>query len=144
MTLIVYEIKGSGVSQEIIPKKHTIVEAIRPHIYRHRWPSGKLKLQIFDADNNLVAESKSVDISTITLSSEPFFHGYVRFDINAYLAKDSRYIIKIVGTDGYVFSESAYCGVCNGYDLGKYPSTFQPKSDLNEPLDLEIWERTVK
>lgn len=142
MKIIVHELTGSGLEQVVVPGRHTIVEAIRPHLYRHNFATGSLKIRIYDSGSNLVAESAAVDIADI--GTMDYFHGYVRFLINAYLAKDAEYTIKLVGTDGYSFDEAAYIGWVNGHDLGKYASTSTPASDYHEPFDLEIWERTVK
>jgi hypothetical protein len=54
------------------------------------------------------------------------------------LKKGQSYSLKLVGT-GYSFSEPAYVGWCNGYDLGKYDSTTVPADIYQSPLDLEIW-----
>lgn len=141
MKLVVAELTSSGLEQIVVPSKNTIVEAIRPHIYRHNFAAGSLKLSIYDSLNNLVAESDPVAISSI--QSLAYFHGYVRFNINAYLKRDQEYRIKLTGT-GYTFSESAYIGWCNGFDLGKYDPITTPISDFAAPFDLEIWERTEK
>lgn len=142
MKLVVHELKDDGVSQVLRATRNVIVEAIRPHIYRHNFAAGSLKVQILDSENTLVAESEAVNISSI--GSEDFFHGYVRFYINAYLAKDQDYKFKLVGAGGYSFSEAAYIGWCNGFDLGKYTKTYSNMNSLQEPLDLEVWERKVR
>ncbi len=142
MKIIVHELEASAIEQRLTPSKNTIVEALRPHIYRHNFPTGSLKLQILDMSDTLVGESENVDISDI--GSENFFHGYVRFLINAYLAKDTTYKFQLVGEDGYTFDESAYCGWCNAYDLAKYPTPTTPLNSLHHSLDIEIWERKVR
>lgn len=141
MKLVVHELVGS-LDQEMRPRKNTIVEAIRPHIYRHAFAAGSLKLQILDDSSAVIAESENVAIANI--GSAQFFHGYVRFYVNAYLKKGETYTVRLIGEDGYAFSESAYCGWVNGYDLGKYPALITPDSHFNYPLDFEVWERTVK
>lgn len=141
MKLVVHELMADGLSQVIRRDKNTIVEAIRPHLYRHNFASGSLKLQILDGPT-LVAESAVVPISSITTAA--FFHGLVRFDIDAYLAKDTDYTVKLVGADGYTFDESAYVGWCVGFDLGHYAPTYEAASLLDYPLDLEIWSRSER
>jgi hypothetical protein len=89
--------------------------------------------------DNLIAESDSIDISDI--GSMAFFHGYVRFYIDALLAKDTEYKFILVGEGGYSFSEAAYCGWVNAYDLGKYPVGYSPENSLHYPLDVEIWDK---
>lgn len=142
MTLIIHELKAAGLTQTVTPERNTIVTAIRPHIYRHLAPTGSLKLELYDDSDVLVAESENVEIPDI--GTMDYFHGYVRFYINAYLKKDVEYTIKLVGEDGYTFNESAFCGWANGFDLAKYPITTTPTNSMQYPLDLEIWERTEK
>lgn len=141
MTLIVHELTGSGLSQIVRRDRNTIVEAIRPHLYRHNFATGSLKIQILDGAT-LVAESALVPISSITTA--PFFHGLVRFEIDAYLAKDTDYTVKLVGEDGYTFDELSYVGWCVGFDLGHYDPTYEASSLLDYPLDLEIWSRSER
>lgn len=141
MTLVVHEL-DPHIDQSVTPDRNTIIEAIRPHIYRHNFATGSLKLQIRDSLDSLVAESESIDIADI--GSMAFFHGYVRFYIDAYLQGGESYTIRLIGGDGYTFDESTYCGWVNGYDLAKYPSITIPTKGVFHPLDLEIWERTTK
>jgi len=142
MKLMVSELTASNIDQVVTPEKNTIVEAIRPHLYRHNMPTGSLKLQIRTAADALVAESEVINISDI--GSLSYFHGYIRFYINAYLQKNVPYTIRLIGQGGYTFTESAYIGWCGGFDLGKYPVPTVIAESFNQPLDLEIWERTEK
>lgn len=139
MKLVVHELTGSGLVQEITPSKNTLVEAIRPHIYRHNFATGSLKIQVLNSFNTVLAESDVVSISAI--GSQNFFHGYVRFLINIGMAAGVTYKIKLVGQGGYTFSEGSYIGWCNDYDLSKYEASYNPTSLLKRPLDIEIWER---
>jgi hypothetical protein len=142
LKLLVHELEAVALEQAIIPQKNTIVEAIRPHIYRHNFATGSLKLQIHNAADELVAESESINIADI--ATMDYFHGYVRFYINAYLKKDEEYTLSLVGEGGYTFAEGAYIGWVNGHDLAKYPISEAPASHYNYPLDYEIWERTER
>lgn len=140
MTLLVAEVEsGHTVEQSVTPTRNVIVEAIRPHLYRHKAPAGTLHLEIYDGSNALVATSESITITT--MGTLDYYHGYIRFYINAYLTKGQTYKIRLVSS-GYTFSELAYCGWVNGCDLGKYPAVPTPSKTLYSPLDLEIWERT--
>lgn len=139
MKLIVHELEDVGLTQELTADRNMIVEAVRPHLYRHNFADGTLKLQILDQTDTVIGESDPVNISDI--GSQAFFHGPVRFDINAGLKKNQTYKFKLVGEGGYSFSESAYIGWCNGFDLGKYAPTYTPEAMINYPLDLEVWER---
>jgi hypothetical protein len=143
LKLVVHELKAAGLFQTLRPDKRTIVEAIRPHLYRHNFTTGSLRVQIWN-DEDLIAESNAVEISSIGTAA--FFHGYVRFDIDAYLQKDTDYQIYLYsdGLDPYEFNESSYIGWCNGYDLGKYDATYAVASNLHEPLDVEVWTRSER
>lgn len=138
MELVVAELKTESLYQEITPSKNTILRAIRPHLYIHNNPSGSLKLQILDQNNELIAESETLAISDIT--SALYFHGYVRFYVNLYMQKDISYRIKLVGS-GYSFSENAYVGWCNGFDLNKFSLNYTPINSFEYPLDFETWIR---
>lgn len=139
MKLIVFEVKSDGVYQEVSPNRNVIVEAIRPHLYVHGNPSGTVKVQIQDASGDLITESEALTIADI--SNATYFHGKVRFYIDAYLKKDETYRIAIVGASGYSFSESAYVGVCNSFDLSTYDASYAPSVGYQAPLAIEVWER---
>lgn len=138
MKLLVIELNNS-VSQTIVPSKNTNVEAIRPHIYKHNFPLGTVAVEIHDTYGELIAQSESLNISEI--SEQAFYHGYIRFYIKAYLRAGVSYKI-VIKTSDYVFSESAYLGVCNSFDLSSYPATYSPNLGVNSPIGLEIWEKT--
>lgn len=138
MKLIVNELKSGLLYQELTPTKNTIVSAIRPHLYIQNIPTGSLKIQILDQNNELIAESETIAISSITSSS--YYHGYVRFYIDFYMQANVTYRIRLVGSS-YSFSESAYVGWCNSFDLAKYPLNYTPSNSTNYPLDLEIWSK---
>lgn len=137
MKLVVHELTASGIIQELTPDKNLILAAVRPHIYRHNWPTGSLKVQVLNASDDVIAESEEISISNI--GSQNFFHGYVRFLVSVGLQKDETYKFKLVGTNGYAFSESAYCGACNDFDLRKYSPNYSPAEGLRAPIDLEVW-----
>lgn len=140
MQLIVKEVLTS-VFQTFKPKKNVFVGLVRPHLYIKNNPTGNVKVQIRSSDDSLIAESETIDFSEITSTIE--YHGYVSFYIDASLMKNISYRFCVVVGGGYSFSESAYCGVCNDYDLRKYqPET--PKHPWVAPLDFEIWSRSSK
>lgn len=139
MKLVVFELLDSStLEQSMRATRNVNVRAIRPHIYRHNFPSGTLRIQIFNSDDEMVAESETIEIEDIAL--DDFFHGYVRFYVDAFLKKGEEYRFVLVGDDGYSFSESAYCGWVSGYDLAKYSPVTPPDTNLKSILDLEIWE----
>lgn len=142
MILAVNEIKSDGLFQSVIPNSNKNIYAIRPHLYIKNNPSGKIKIIISTIDDALISESEEISFSDITTQIE--YHGYVRFLINAFLKKDQTYKIKIIGTSGYSFSDSSYCGVCGDYDLRKYTYTHEYSSKIVSPLDIEFWTLSLK
>lgn len=138
MKLIVNELKTALMYQEISPSKNTIIAAIRPHLYIHNNPAGSLKLQILDQNNELIVESETLAISTMT--SALYYHGYIRFYINFYAQKDQIYRIKLTSS-GYTYSSTSYVAWCNDWDLSKYQSDYTLTVDNKTPLDMEIWSR---
>lgn len=144
MRLVVHELGASGLVQVIRSPKNALVVAVRPHLYRHNFATGNLKIQVLDESDVLLAESETLDIADLTTDSDnplAYFHGFVRFDVSVGMKKDTVYKIKLVGGGGYSFGESAYIGWCNAYDNGHYTADYVPTNDLYEPLDLEIWDR---
>lgn len=141
MKLVVHEL-NTDIYQAVRPKKNTIVESIRPHLYKHKSPIGSLVVEIHDNKGDLISTSEPVEISSI--SDEDYFHGFIRFDIFAYLQKDVIYRIYIKGIDGYVFSESDWVGVCNSYDFQSYEPEYENSHGMYAPLDIEIWSRKEK
>jgi len=140
--LIIHELTGSGITQSLIPDSEVILAAVRPHIYRHNWPTGSIKIQVLDESDVLLAESEVVDIADI--GTQNFFHGYVQFNTNVGLRKDTLYKFKVVGLNGYSFSEASYCGVCNDFDLRKYPASYDLSEGLRAPLDIELWSKSTR
>lgn len=141
MKLIVHEILSS-VSQGLTPEKNTQVTVVRPHLYIHNKPVGTLKVQITTSDGLLIGESTEIDIQSMT--TLPYFHGYIRFDVQAHLKRDVEYKVMVTAGGGYTFSESGYVGVCNDFDSRRY-ETSEPISHPNySPLDIEVWSLSYK
>lgn len=138
MKLLVRELDSASVYQTIVPLRNTIVEAIRPHLLKYSNPSGSLKLQIQNEAGLKITESQTVAISSI--SDGTYFHGKVRFYIDAHLKANTTYRVALIGV-GYTFSESAYIGWCNSFDLKSYPSNYTPSEGYHSPLALEVFER---
>lgn len=138
MKLLVSELKTS-IYQVVTPSENTQVEAVRVNLYKHNFPGGNLTLEIHDSNGELITSS-ATSLTAGAVSSADFFHGFVRFYINASLMKNVSYRIVLKAT-GYTFSESAYFGWCVGFDLEVYPPSYDPALGFNAPLALEIWER---
>lgn len=138
MNIYVHELV-TVLSQEIMtPDRYVHLEAVRPHIYKHLGPSGSFKIQVLDADSNLVAESSTLTAADISASN--YFHGYVKFPVKCTLSPSSSYFIQLAAT-GYTFSGSAFIGWCNDFDLRKYDAS---GDGVYAPLDMEIWEYKTK
>lgn len=139
MKLVVHELEAAGLSQVLRSSKRVNIEAVRPHLYRHNFAAGSLQMQILNGAT-VVATSTSVNIADIGTAN--YLHGYVRFYINAFLDKNTDYTFKLISS-GYTFSEPAYIGWCVGFDaLNHYAATYVAASNLEAPLDLEIWSRS--
>lgn len=138
MTLIISECKPDT-SQEIMATRPIFINAIRPHLYIHGSPAGTVKVQVQDVNGYMIAESATQSIAT--LKTEAYAHKYYLFEIDANLMQDGHYRIAVVCGGGYVFSESAYVGVCHDWDNTKSDLSYVAVDSFHKPLDLEIWER---
>lgn len=119
------------------------VKHLRPHIYKHLAPSGSFYMAITDVFQNVIAASNSLTATQI--NSANYFHGYVRFDIDAYLPKTvegnfyTYYYLSLRST-GYTYSDSAFIGWCYDYDRAQFDLEYTPVGDLDMPFGCEIWE----
>jgi hypothetical protein len=129
----------SFLSQKMKSDKYSHILYIRPHIYLHNNPSGNIRIQLCSEDGELIKESSSIDFSEIT--SSPEYHGYIRFEVNYLLKKNTFYTIKIV-TNGYTFNESSYCGIVNDVGFNKYLYSNIVSRHFNAPLDIEIFSKS--
>lgn len=141
MKLIVHEILTS-VSQALTPNKTKQVSVVRPHLYIHNKPVGTLKVTISQEDGTLIGQSTEIDIQSMT--TLPYFHGYIRFDVSAHLKRDVKYVFSVVAGGGYSFSENGYVGVCNDFDLRKYDLSAPITHPKYAPLDVEVWSLSYK
>jgi len=138
MKLVVIELGNSLVQKIATGSKAIQLYAIRPHLYRHNAPVGSVTVQVQDMLGNVIGSSDTIAISSI--GSGTYWHGYQRFLISTMLQKNTSYQIALVASGGYTFSESAYVGWCNDFDLRKVPATFTPNFGTNGALDMEFWE----
>jgi len=143
MKLIVDEL-GLGATNELFQEitvgdSSRNVTNIRPHLYRHNSPSGSLRIDVRDLNDEIAASSNTVAISTIDPGNN-FFHGSINFAINFSFRSSETYRIYLVGVSGYTFGESAYIGWCRDFDLSKYPKDFTPKVGFNTALIMELWD----
>jgi hypothetical protein len=118
------------------PDRFVDIRHVRPHIYKHAAPAGEFAIQIQTEDGNPMATSNYLDAADISAST--YFHGYIRFDLNVHLRPNTDFYVALIST-GYTFSESAYIGWCNGFDLGRY-TNLGSSSDAFAELDFELWE----
>lgn len=142
MRLFVKELDTTTTQQKItVGDENLYLYAIRPHLYRHNHPSGSLKLQILDASQVLLKESETLAISLLDIPAATnldFFHGYIRFLVSYGLAANTDYYIRLVGS-GYSYSDSAFVGWCNDFDLRKVTADYTPSTGLSAALDMEFW-----
>lgn len=122
------------------PEDNVVLYSIRPHLYRHNFPAGSLKIQLLDENKKLIGESNSVLIADLDLDTAPndFFHGYVRFLLNVPLKGGQIYFVRLKPS-GYTFNELAYIGWCNDYDLQRYDRNYTPSASTQAAMDLEFW-----
>lgn len=138
MKLLVQEVVTELKQLMTVGDEHIDVTNIRPHIYKHLAPAGSLSIEIRDTNNRVIATSNSVTITDISGSN--YFHGYVKFDINAHLKSGESYYIALKSS-GYTFSEAAWVGWCTDYDLRKYDADYSQATGFCSAMDLEIWEK---
>lgn len=139
MKLIVNDLTAGSLYQNISPTSNQNIEAIRPHLYIEGNPAGSLKIQILNSAGDLIAESALVTIASITTAA--YFHGYVRFYINASLASGVTYRVKLASS-GYTYALGSCVSWCNDYEFKKYEYTYTPSTQDLKPLDMEIWTRS--
>ncbi len=138
MKLVVNELYSS-IFQEITSVDDVQIGAIRPHIYKHNAPNGKLQLQVQDLSGNTLATSTN-EISASDITAISFFHGKIKFVISYKMKANTTYRIALVGVDGYTFDESAWFGWCAENDISVYESEYTAGSGFNSPLLMEIWK----
>lgn len=140
--LIVNEIIGTEMVQQIKATRSQAIQAIRPHIYRHRRPAGSLTIELRDAAAKVFATSNTIAISSLVLTGgadQDFVHSYFQFDIDASVRKDQVFSVALVASGGYTFAELAYVGWCRDFDLRKYTANYGTANGIDSALDMEIW-----
>lgn len=115
------------------------LHAIRPRLFRYGSPTGTLQIQILDVNLRFIqASSETITISTI--GSNTYWHGWQRFNISTQLKANTTYAFQIISGGGYSFSESAWVGWANDFDMRRVTPTYTPRSDAQDPRDAEVWE----
>lgn len=137
MRLLVDELSDK-LYQQITATKSCDLVAIRPHLYKHNFPTGTLQVLLEDENGKLIASSNVVDMDDLAVLA--FAHKYYRFDIFQPIKQGLIYRVALVSGGGYAFSEAAYIGWCRDYDLRKYQATYTPNTGINSALDFEAWE----
>lgn len=145
MNLVVHELvanSGAGsVYQEVtVGSSPVTIRAVRPHLYISLPQASSIYVQILNSGGTVVATSETVTVASIT--AQNYFHGYVRFYIDAILAAATNYTFRLQVT-GYSYSEESFIGWCSDYDLRKYSLGFTPSNAWDDPLDMEIWEQKL-
>lgn len=115
---------------------------IRPHIFKHLAPAGSFYLQLQNFIGSKIADSNSLTAAEI--SSANYFHGYIRFDINASLQPSNSspltwYRLQLKST-GYTYDANAFIGWCINYEDFDLDVDYTIGGDLDRPFGLQFWE----
>lgn len=137
MRLILYPLK-TYLEQKVTATRSGYLAAIRPHLYRHLNPAGALKIELRSSGGVLIATSETIQISALGAGAN-YFHGYVRFYLNASVVAGTDYFIRLVPV-GYAFGDASYIAWCNDFDLRKYSAGYTPSNYWRAALDLEAFE----
>lgn len=145
MSNLVVDDLDTTLTQKVTPTETVIIAAIRPHILIHGNPSGSLRVDIYDSTNTTLLKSSEeitiAAIKTLATITENFFHGYIRFNIDWGLVKDTEYSIRLEGLSGYSFSTSDFIGWCRDFDTRKYNASYSPSTGFSSAFDMEIWRQ---
>lgn len=140
MNLVVEELLTYLEQKITTPDRPVQLRYLRPHLLKYLNPAGSLTVQLRDATNSVVlATSDSVTIQSLHDATGPYFHGYVRFSLNAGLLPLTNYWLRLVPS-GYSFSEAAYIAWCKDFDLRKFDADYSPNLGVNSAFDFEPWE----
>lgn len=139
MQLVVHELETSGqVRQKItIGSRPQMVYAIRAMLFRYLSPAGTAYLEIQDENGKKIAVSDSVSIAAVGTGN--YWTGYRRFLVSIALKANTSYYISLKAS-GYTFSELAYLGWCNGWELrNAFEADYDGAIGVNAPLGLQVW-----
>jgi hypothetical protein len=136
MILQVHELE-TELKQKFRAVDNVNMYGVRLHLYRHLLPVGSLFVELRNSNNVLIKTSEVIDIADIP-QTEDYFHGYIRFLISHPLREGLEYFLALKST-GYSFSESAFIGWCNDFDLRRVRSNYAPNAGISAPLGFELW-----
>lgn len=147
MQLVGYDLY-TQLSQKMIATKNQTIVHIKPHIYISNNPIGGLRLDVYDVDSaTLIQSSNELSVASIKSQAEitePYFHGYIRFDFNGFsILEDQEIEVRLLGVNGYTFSGINFISWASDYDLQRYSRSFIITSNLEAPLDLELYESII-
>lgn len=138
MRLVVHELV-TELSQRIkVGGRDLQLNAVRPHLYKHRSPAGSLFLEVQDTSGRLIKATETIAISAI--SAATYYHGVIRFSIDLQLRATASYLLVLKST-GYSFAETGYVGWCNDYDLRLAEPDYSPAAGIHAAL---LWEPWIK
>jgi hypothetical protein len=137
MTGIVHELRTSLYQEFTVTGRDREIYALRPHLAKYGSPAGTFYMEVQDSSGQVIATSESFTASQILPDNGTYPHGYQRFLISCAL-KVGRVIRVALKASGYTFSESAYIGWLNDYDLRSNAISYTPASDLEAPLDVQF------
>ncbi len=132
-------------TQKLTATENVIVAALRPHILIFGSPPGSLRVDIYDSSNTtLLKSSEEITITSIKSQAsitEDYFHGYIRFNVDWGLSKDTEYSIRLEGVSGYTFSANDFIGWCRDFDTRKYTANYSPNTGFSSAYDMEVWRQ---
>jgi hypothetical protein len=143
MTKLVVEELKTSLKQTFRTNTRLVLQAVRPHIYKHLSPAGDLTL-------NIIQDGKTVGTKTVTSAiiesgtdSTPtnYYHGIytLEFD-NQVVVNEGEFEIELVGENGYSFSESAYFGWVKPHEDLYIETEYTPAGDDYNPFGVQLWK----
>lgn len=138
MDLVYEEDDTLWLQRFITGSKEIAMTHVRPYLYKHGSPAGTVKVQILDSSQVLIKETSTLTITDI--STATYFHGFVRFELEMGLARETSYYCKLV-TSGYSFAEANHLGWCRDYDLRVVDASYTPSDGLNSAFLFQMFEQ---
>lgn len=139
MQLVVHELETSGQVRQLITvgSKPKMVYAVRALLFRYLAPAGNLYVEIQDENGKKIATSATVSAATIGTGN--YWTGYQRFLVTVALKANTSYYVSLKAS-GYTFSELAYIGWCNSWEIKNvFESDYDGAVGMAAPLGVQLW-----
>ncbi len=147
MKLLIEELKGTPLDQEFELIRPRTVKAIRFRLLKFNSPAGNLTLTLEEAGSPIAAKTITIAEIEAAINTKyngvfPHFHGMVKFEFanEIILRPETKYVIRISGVGGYVFSEAAYIAGVKDHEFPN--NTFDDSELLTDeqmPYGFEVW-----